>query len=196
MPSELNLSQQQVQDIAEKITASKLSQEDKALLVSALYMANSRVEEAIKILENIINNGSQNKGIYRILGDIYLCTNQYQLASSSYKKVLDLSKNHPLCVERLATKAGLAQIEARSRIEVETKRLYQELENEFNNLASDRQESAIQLAIRNLSSSDQQLVSLLTSLTTDCEVAQCNNVSKGKRIKSSDWGICITCIPR
>ncbi len=188
------LSPQEVDNNAKQITALDLSQEDKALLLAGLYMANNRVEEATRLLEDLINNGIQSKGIYRILGDIYCCEEQHQLAKNYYEKALNLAANSSPCVERLAAKAGLALIEAKHKIKVDAKQMHQDIDNEFNTLASDRQESAIEAAIRNLSSMDMQLASVLTSLTTKCPVSPCTKALNGQLIKSHRLASCKTCI--
>lgn len=193
MNSRPELSKQEVQDTAEKITALELSKEDEALLLAGLYMTNNRVEEATEILKSLINDGSQNTGIHRILGDIYLCANQPQLAQDFYEKVMNLSAHNRPCVEKLVAKTGLAQLESRNRIKAETGRFHQDIENEFNTLASDRQESAIEAAIRNLSSKNMQLADLLTSLTRDCPVSPCDDSVAGERVKSSRFASCVTC---
>lgn len=191
MKSRPELSKQEVQDNAEKITALKLSKEDEALLLAGLFITNNRVKEATEMLKNLINNGSQNTGIHRILGDIHLCANQRQLAQECYEKVMSLSAHNRPCVEKLAAKAGLAQIEAHNRIEAETQRFNQDIENEFNTLASDRQESAIEAAIENLRSRNVQLAELLTSLTTDCPIKGCSFNGEVVRSRRS---ICMTCV--
>ncbi len=193
MNSALKLSEKEVQDIATKITDLDLSKEDEALLLAGLYMTNSRVEEAIHILKDLINNSCRNPGIHRILGDIYFCTDQPQLAQDLYEKELSLLGNNPPCIERLAAKAGLAQIETRNKTEAQTQQFNQDIEKEFDTIASDRQESAMGAAIRNLNSRDMQLASVLTSLTTNCPVSPCNTTVKGQLIKSHHFAPCITC---
>ena len=192
MNSRPKLSKQEVQDTAKKITALNLSIEDEALLLAGLYMTNSRVEEATEILKTLINDGTQDTGIHRILGDIYLCANQPQLAQNFYEEVMNLSAPNRPCAEKLAAKAGLIQLEAGNRIKAETERLHQDIENEFDTLSSDRQMSAIAAAIKNIESRDRQLAELLTSLTTDCPIKGCR--VNNEVVKSSRRAICMTCV--
>lgn len=195
MNSEIKLSQQEIIANADKISNLDLPEEDKALLLAGLYITNNYVEETIKVLSRLIDNKTQNKGVYRLLGDIYNCTKQYGLAQDCYKQVLNLSKNSPPCVEKVAAKAGLALIEAQSKVEKETNKLQRNIEDEFNTLASDRQVSALASAIRSLRSKDDQLADLITALTTDCPEAACSQIYKNRRVKSSSWALCILCIP-
>ena len=175
------LSEQEVQDTANQITALDLSKEDEALLLAGLYMTTDRFKEAICILENLIGNSCHKTGIHRILGDIYLGSNQLQLAQDFYAKELSLLGENPPCVERLAVKAGLAQIETRNkiaRVEAETEQFNQDIEKEFATLASDRQESALEVAISKLSSRDMKLAELLNFYTTNCTTVCVNGVKK------------------
>lgn len=178
------VSEQEVQDTANQITALDLPKEDKALLLAGLYMAKGPIKEAIRILENLIESSSNKTGIHRILGDIYLGSNQLQLAQDFYSKELRLLGDNPPCIERLAAKAGLSQIETHNEIanaEVERKQFSQNIDKEFATLASDRQESPLQAAISKLNSRDTKLAELLNSYTTQCTTDCINGVKKPHR---------------
>jgi tetratricopeptide (TPR) repeat protein len=186
------LSEQEVQDTASQITALGLSKEDEALLLAGLYIANGSIKEAIRILEDLINNNCSKTGIHRMLGDVYLGSNQLQLAQDFYDKELSLLGDNPPCVERLAVKAGLAQIETHNKIasiEVEREQSNQDIEKEFATLASDRQESVHEVAIRNLSSKDMKLAELLNLFRYGCTLDCVNN-----RYRASSLAHCQPCL--
>lgn len=192
MNVEQKLSEQEVADTAKKITAFDLPKEDETLLLASLYMTSSRVKESTQILQDLIDNGSQTTGIHRLIGDIYLCADQLQLAQEFYEKELKLLGDNPPCVERLAVKASLSQIENRQRTEAETEQFNQDIEMEFNALPSDRQESAIAAAIRNLSNKDTQLASLLTALNKNCPIKGCSY--RGEITRNHILSVCLICI--
>lgn len=192
MTSVPNRSPQEVDIIANRITALELSEEDTALLLAGLYMATNHVKKAIKVLEDINSNGSQSPGVNRILGDIYHCTHEDELAQRYYRKAMNLTANN-LCVEQLAARTGLAQLEARKNrfSEVQTQRLPQDIENDLNNLASGCQKGAIELAIKKVSSIDMELANKLTSLTIDCPIKGCSYA--GERVRDNRFTYCRTC---
>ena len=92
-----NVSDQQTKKIVleavEKIQKQPLSPTEKGLILAYLYRGYKLYDNAINILEELVNQGSSEVTVYQLLGDTYLEIGLPQLARNTYQKGLVLAIN-------------------------------------------------------------------------------------------------------
>ena len=80
-----------VLEAVEKIQKQPLSPTERGLVLAYLYRSYELYDDAINVLEELINQKSQEITVYQLLGDTYLEIGLPQLAKNSYQKGLELA---------------------------------------------------------------------------------------------------------
>jgi len=80
-----------VLDAVEKIQKQPLSPTERGLVLAYLYRSYELYDDAINVLEDLVNQGSKEITVYQLLGDTYLEVGLPQLAKNTYQKGLELA---------------------------------------------------------------------------------------------------------
>jgi hypothetical protein len=110
-----NVSDQQTKKIVleavEKIQKQPLSPTEKGLILAYLYRGYKLYDNAINILEELVNQGSSEVTVYQLLGDTYLEIGLPQLARNTYQKGLELAIKTQNIPAKTIMNKGLKQSE-------------------------------------------------------------------------------------
>jgi tetratricopeptide (TPR) repeat protein len=78
-----------------------------AFNLAGILLNNSKIPEAVSLLESYTKEYQQDPGLYSRLGDAYFANKQVKEAAATYEKALHLDQNYPNLPTRLATSYGL-----------------------------------------------------------------------------------------
>jgi hypothetical protein len=110
-----NVSDQQTKKIVlnavEKIQKQPLSPTEKGLILAYLYRGYKLYDNAINVLEELVNQGSSEVTVYQLLGDTYLEIGLPQLAKNIYQKGLVLAIKTQNIPAKTIMNKGLKQSE-------------------------------------------------------------------------------------
>jgi tetratricopeptide (TPR) repeat protein len=100
-----------VLEAVEKIQKQPLSPTEKELILAYLYRGYKLYDNAINVLEELVNQGSSEVTVYQLLGDTYLEVGLPQLAKNTYQKGLALTINTKNIPAEMIMNKGLKQSE-------------------------------------------------------------------------------------
>jgi tetratricopeptide (TPR) repeat protein len=110
-----NVSDEQTKKIVleavEKIQKQPLSPTEKGLILAYLYRGYKLYDNAINVLEELVNQGSSEVTVYQLLGDTYLEIGLPQLAKNIYQKGLELAIKTQNIPAKTIMNKGLKQSE-------------------------------------------------------------------------------------
>ena len=183
-----------LQNAVDIISQMELAEETKALALTVLYITNERDDDAIKTLKKLVIDGSQNPGVYRIIGDFYLRIglNRFRFAEKCYRKAIKLAANHQYSIEKVAATAGLAEIKAAIGKEEEAKLLRREVEAGLEALGNVGNESVLEATLKDLISKNEDLTRLI-SFSADCPVGLDQCKPGVTRFKPHQLAQCMMC---
>ena len=100
-----------VLEAVEKIQKQPLSPTEKELILAYLYRGYKLYDNAINVLEELVNQDSSEVTVYQLLGDTYLEIGLPQLAKNIYQKGLALAINTKNIPAEMIMNKGLKQSE-------------------------------------------------------------------------------------
>ncbi len=110
---------QQLQTMTKQIEDLELPEDEAAFLdLDAIFMSENLLNATIENLETRVHAGSQNPGIYRVLGDRYLEAGVPTKAKASYQQASLLAQAAANPLEHLRAKAGLAKVARYSQLPI------------------------------------------------------------------------------
>ncbi len=93
------------------IKQQELSKEQEALILAYLYRGNELNAEAIEVLEELLNCGSQTTTVYQLLGDIYQQVGLSLMAKEFYGQGLALTAEKENSEVKAMMQWGLGEVE-------------------------------------------------------------------------------------
>lgn len=101
---------EKVQAEAQSIRNLQLNPDETVLKIAEIYQKNKLFTEAIEILKQAIENGSQSVKIYQMIGDLYQEAKLPNLAAPPYQKALNLATTLNDINAQAEARIGLARV--------------------------------------------------------------------------------------